>query len=168
MAQEPNKTEPKAIGGELIIPVAAIAFTLYYIASIFDSPWEAQVNAFFVGSLLIALSLLFIIISVRSIFRGEACWGLGRVIAPARLVPRRLLLLALTLGYIAALEWAGFTLCTFILLLAAMLLLNDARRPWLALGLSAGLALLAYFLFIVAFETRFPRGPIEHFLQGML
>ena len=165
MAEEPKK--PKAIGGELIIPIAAIAFTLYYISSILDSPWEAQVNAFFVGSLLIALSLLFIGISLRSIWRGNASWGLGHLIAPARLIPKRLLLLAFTLGYIVALEWVGFTLCTFIFLLCAILLLTEARRPWLTLGLSAGLALVGYFLFIVAFETRFPRGPIEHFLQSL-
>jgi len=167
MAEEPNKPEPKAIGGELIIPIAAIAFTAYYISSILDSPWEAQVNALFIGSLLVALSLLFIVLSVRSVMRGEARWVLGRLIEPVRLIPKRLFLLLFTVAYIATLEWAGFTLCTFVFLLSATLLLTDVRRPWLALGLSTGLALAAYFLFIVAFETRFPRGPLEHFLQTL-
>ena len=167
MPEDPAKPAKKAVGGELIIPIAAIAFTVYYIASIIDAPWEAQVNAFFIGGLLILLALLFIVLTLNSIRHGQASWGLGKLLTPVRLVPKRLLLFALTLGYITALEWVGFTLCTFIFLLCAMLLLTEAQRPWLVLGLASGLSLSAYFLFIIAFETRFPRGPFEQFMQSL-
>ena len=44
------ETEKKwQIGGELIIPIAAVIFTLYYFSTIAHSPWTAQVNAFLVG-----------------------------------------------------------------------------------------------------------------------
>ena len=51
-----NPSQPKkSIGAELIIPVAALVFTLYYFSTIIDSPWTAQVAAAFIGTILIAL-----------------------------------------------------------------------------------------------------------------
>ncbi len=51
--------EKKAIGGDLIIPIAALAFTVYYFTTIIDVPWTAQVSAFFIGSILILLIVIF-------------------------------------------------------------------------------------------------------------
>ena len=53
-----QKPEPRAIGGELIIPVAALALTIYYFTTIIDVPWSAQVSAFFVGAILILLIMV--------------------------------------------------------------------------------------------------------------
>jgi hypothetical protein len=129
---DPRPPARRPVGGELIIPIAAVAFTLYYFTSIIDSPFEAQVNAFFVGSILL---------------------GLVAVL--------------LAIGYVAVIAWLGFTLTTFAFLSAAMLTLNDGRRPGFVLGLAAALALGGYLLFIVAFQTRFPVGPFER-LMGAL
>ena len=51
--------ERKSIGSELIIPVAALLFTIYYFYTIIDAPWTAQVAAFIVGSILIVLIMFF-------------------------------------------------------------------------------------------------------------
>ena len=67
----------KPIGGELIIPVAAVAFTLYYFSTIFDSPWTAQVSAFFVGTILILLVADSSDQAWRAVLGGEASLGLG-------------------------------------------------------------------------------------------
>ena len=165
---EDRKPKKKPLGGELIIPLAAIAFTLYYLSSILQSPWEAQVNAFFVGSILIAVSVVFIGISVRSIVRGEADWGFGALVQPLIMVPKRLILLVLTAGYIFALEWGGFTLTTFVFLATAMLLLTNFQRKGLVLALSLGLSLGGYLLFIVAFDTRFPQGAFERLMRTLI
>ena len=45
--------EKRSIGGDLVIPVAALFFTLYYFLTIIDSPWTAQVSAFFIGESMI-------------------------------------------------------------------------------------------------------------------
>jgi hypothetical protein len=37
----------------------------------------------------------------------------------------------------------------------------------LALGVAAGLALGGYLLFVVAFQTRFPAGPVEWLLGSV-
>jgi hypothetical protein len=69
---------------------------------------------------------------------------------------------------VAVIEWLGFTLTTFLFLAAGMLLLNDGRRPGFIVGLAAALAIGGYLLFIVAFQTRFPEGPLEQLLAGVI
>lgn len=163
MDSQPERRPParRPVGGELIIPIAAVAFTLYYFTSIIDSPWEAQVNAFFVGSILLGLVGILVIKLGRDLVAGRADLRLGALIEPVAVIPKRLVLLLLAIGYVAVIEWLGFTLTTFAFLSAAMLTLNDGRRPGFVLGLAAALALGGYVLFMVAFQTRFPKGPFE-------
>ncbi len=152
----------------MIIPAAAVGFTLYYFSTIIDSPWEAQVNAFFIGTILIALVAVIVATSVWAAIKGEADWRLENLISPSGFVPKRLALLALTFAYILGLEWGGgFTLTTFVFLVAAMALLNNGQRLRLILGLSACLALGGYVMFILAFETRFAAGPFEWLVQAL-
>jgi hypothetical protein len=47
---------PPSAGADLIIPLMGSVFALYYFTTIWDSPWTAQVSAFFVGALLILFS----------------------------------------------------------------------------------------------------------------
>jgi ABC-type Fe3+ transport system permease subunit len=129
---EPDKRAPDArrpVGGDLIIPIAAVAFTLYYFSTIISSPWEAQVNAFFVGSILIVLVLILLIRLAYSVASGEATLRLGALIEPVAVAPRRLSVLLLAIGYVLAIEWLGFTLTTFIFLAAAMLVQRPDGRP---------------------------------------
>ena len=161
---EPPQGGKRAVGGDLIIPVAALLFTIYYFVSIADAPFEAQINAFFVGTVLIGLVLIFFVGVARDLARGRATLGLGPLMEPVALVPRRLGLLALTAGYIFVIQWAGFTLTTFVFLALAMFWLG-ARSRALVLGLAFGLAMLGYVVFIAAFDTRFPKGPVERLLE---
>ena len=159
--------EPKSIGGELIIPVAAIAFTVYYFTTILDVPWSAQVSAFFIGSILILLIIVYFIRTAVELRRGEVSLRLGQIYEPVSFIPRRIALAALTIGYIVFIRWGGFTLTTFVFLALAMLLLNEGRRKGLILILSAVFAIGGWLLFIFAFETRFPAGPFEQFMKGL-
>ena len=45
---------------------------------------------------------------------------------------------------------------------------GEGRRPGFVLGLAGALALIAWLAFIVAFETRFPAGPVEWLLGSAL
>ncbi len=162
-----EKHEPRSIGGELIIPVAALAFTVYYITTIIDVPWTAQVSALFVGGILILLLLIFFIRTAVSLGRGEVSLRVGEIVEPVLFVPRRIVLLALTIGYVLLIQWAGFTITTFVFLLLAMLLLNEGRNKRLILILSVAFSIGGWLLFIVAFETRFPAGPFEQFMKGL-
>jgi hypothetical protein len=48
MSREPDREsdQKQPLGSDLIIPTAAVIFTLYYFYSIIDTPWTAQVSAF--------------------------------------------------------------------------------------------------------------------------
>ncbi len=159
--------EKKAIGGDLIIPVAALVFTVYYLTTIIDVPWTAQVSALFVGAILILLIVIFAIRTALSLGRGEVSLRVGDILEPVLFVPRRIVLLALTIGYVLLIQWAGFTITTFIFLFLAMLLLNEGRNKRLILIVSVAFSIGGWLLFIVAFETRFPAGPFEQFMKGL-
>ena len=60
-------TKSKSIGSELIIPIVAFLFTVYYFFTIIDAPWTAQVAAFIVGALLIIFVIAFIVRSIKLI-----------------------------------------------------------------------------------------------------
>jgi hypothetical protein len=160
-------TGRKAAGGELIIPVAGLIFTIYYFTTIIDSPREAQVAAFFVGTILIGLILIFLVKTGLMFRRREVRFDLRPLITPLGINLKRLALFGLTLGYMLALPYLGFTITTLLFLSSAMLLLQRTKRPVLALGLATGLSLAGYLLFIVAFDTRFPRGPFEELMRGI-
>ncbi len=164
-AGEPRK---RALGAELVIPVGALLFTLYYFWTILDSPWTAQASAFFIGTILIVLILIFIGLTFRWVARGEGDWSFHTLFEPHEYVNLRLALLALTIGYIAVISFLGFTITTFLFLLSAMLLLNRGRRARLSLALSLILSIGGYLLFVVAFDTNFPEGPFEVLMNGIL
>ena len=168
MSQDgPRGDDRKAVGGELIIPVAGLIFTLYYFSTIIDSPWEAQVAAFFVGYILMGVILIFLIKTAVTLFRGEARLDFRPLVTPVGINLKRLALFGLTLGFILLIPYLGFTITTFLFLLSAMLLLQSRKRPGIAVGLAAGLSLAGFLLFIVAFDTRFPRGPFEELMRGV-
>ena len=158
----------RASGGELIIPIAGLIFTIYYFSTIWNSPWEAQVAAFFVGSILIVLILLFIAQTVGNLLRGKTQLDFSPLIHPIGLNLKRLALFGLTLGYILLIGHLGFTITTFLFLSGAILLLAKPKRPVLQIGIAAVMALAGYMLFIVAFAVRFPRGPFEELMRGIL
>ena len=170
MANDTNSGGPekKHIGADLIIPAVALVFTLYYFSTIVDSPWTAQVSAFFIGAVLITLIVAFVIYSLLSIRRGEADLGFQRLTEPLSFIPRRAALFALTISFIFFVEWGGFTITTFIFLSGAMLLLSRGRNGKFILALSAVLAIGGYFLFVYAFEVRFPKGPFELMMAQVL
>jgi hypothetical protein len=158
----------KAVGGDLIIPVAGLIFTLYYFSTILESPWEAQVAAFFVGFILIGLILIFLVKTGVLLARGTTRLDFSPLVTPVGITLKRLVLFALTLGFMLLIPYFGFTFTTFLFLAAAFLLLQQPKRPVLAIGFAAGLSLAGYVLFIVAFDTRFPRGPFEEMMRGIL
>jgi putative tricarboxylic transport membrane protein len=156
-----DRRDPAPIGGDLVIPVAAVVFTLYYGWTIIDSPWTAQVGAVFVGVILLALCLiLFIVVGLR-LSRGEATLRFSPLIQPRAVAPKRAALFVLTLAYIFFIDLAGFTITTFLFLCLGMLVLSEGRNKRLIVGLAVGLSIGGYLLFVVAFERRFPEGPFE-------
>jgi hypothetical protein len=170
MDQQPGseKPEKQSIGSDLIIPVAGLLFTLYYFSTIIDSPWTAQVSAFFIGAVLILLIVIFFVKSALAVRAGEADLRLVHLVEPRSFLSKRLILVAMTIAYVHLIQWGGFTLTSFVFLSLAMLLLSGGRNKRLIFVLAAVLALTGYLLFILAFETRFADGPFELLVEQVL
>ncbi len=167
MSELKNGEAPKkkSTGADLIIPVAAIAFTIYYISTIWTAPWTAKVSTFFIAGILILLCSIYFLMFTLQLRQGEADFSFSKLLNPVWAIPKRLKLLALTLAYVFVIEWVGFILTTFTFLASGMLLLSDGKSKKLIFSLSATLAIGGYLLFVVAFQRRFPDGPIEKWLK---
>jgi hypothetical protein len=163
-----GEPEKKHIGADLVIPVAALAFTVYYFTTIIDLPWTAQASTFLIGGLLVLTIAAFAVFNTIAIIRGEADLGFQRLTDPFSFLPTRAALFVLTVGYIVVIDTAGFTITTFVFLCSAMLLLGRGKRWKFVTALSAILALGGYLLFIYAFEVRFPKGPFEIMMNPIM
>jgi len=167
-AQESATPEKKPVGGELIIPIAGLLFTAYYFTTITDSPWTAQVSAYFVGAILTFLVCIFLIKTFIAVSAGRTDLGLGPLIAPKQFVRKRLILFSLMLAYCYLVQFGGFTLTTFVFMTAGMIVLTDGGNKRFIATLCAFLAFGGWALFILAFDTRFPDGPFELLMEWLL
>jgi len=161
----PRDAEPRPIGAQLVIPIAAIIFTIYYFWTILDTPWTAQVSAFFVGTILLALAVVFVGKQLYERQRGRVTFGLGDLVTHADISSGRAAVFALTVVYIIAIQWGGFTITTFFFLFLSIAILNRGHRLGMAALVSFVMVIAGYLLFIVAFNTRFPHGPFEILMQ---
>lgn len=163
---DPN--EKRSAGGELVLPVLGVVFTLYYFTTILDSPWTAQVSAFFIGAVLLLLCLVFFIKIGLLVAGNYATLRFDTLFSRNDISSGRIGLLLVTIAYAVLIEWGGFTITTFVFLSISMLILNKGQNKKFIVGLSATMSLGGYLLFILAFETRFPRGPFENLMKTVL
>lgn len=166
---KPEKTAPRRqLGGELVIPVMAIAFTLYYFSTIWNSPWTAQVSAFLVGGILLTVCTLFILKAGRLLARREGSLGFGSLFSMNDIRTGRIGFLAATVGFCVLIDRLGFTLTTFLFMSISMAILGKGRRLPFVIGLAAAISLIGWAVFIWAFDTRFPRGWFETAMEALL
>ena len=163
-----NYKPPRQLGGELVIPVLAIIFTLYFFSTIWNSPWTAQVSAFAVGGILLLLCGVFVLRCIVWLKRGQGTLGFGTLFSRDDIRTGRIGLFAATVGYAVLIDELGFTLTTFLFLAVSMLILAKAKRPTFITLISAIMALGGWAVFIWAFDTRFPRGWFEMMMKSVL
>jgi len=157
--------EPQPIGAQLIIPIAAIIFTLYYFWTIVDAPWTAQVSAFFVGCILLILCAIFLVRQALAVRHGRANLGIGDLVTHADVRSGRLAIFVLTVLYIVVIQWTGFAITTFVFLFLSIAILTRGHRLGLVGLVSFCMVIAGYLLFIVAFDVRIPHGPFEVLMQ---
>ena len=155
----------KNILPDLIIPILALAFTVYYLTTITEVPWIAQASAVTVSVLLLLAILAFAVRTGVRLARGESEIRFRGLLDDRRTGLKRLALLGLTIAYIAVIETLGFTLTTFLFLSFSITLLSSLSNVWRALLIAAVCSMTGYLVFIVLFQTRFPLGVIERLLN---
>ena len=153
---------------DLIIPVLALVVTGYYLTTITDVPWIAQASAITVSALLMAALVAYGIRTVLRVRRGAERIAFEPNTLDRDVTVKRIALLALTIAYVAVIEHLGFSRTTFVFVFVGVLLLSSLERWRSALAVSLTCSVLGYVVFIHLFQTRFPRGPVENFLKGLL
>lgn len=123
-----------------MIPLLGFGFTLYYFSTIVDSPWTAQVSAFFIGAVLIVLIAVLLVRTSVQVLRGQADMGMGGLLSWADVHSGRVVLLSTTLAFVVLIEWLGFTLATLGFLFISMAVLNRGRRLGLVALISGALS----------------------------
>ena len=145
---------------DLIIPLFAVAYAVYYVLSVRDFPFQAQITGLLLGSLLGVLCTIYFVRFYWQARRSGIRLGWVDLIGEPAIGSKRLIFAGLILLSILAVPWGGFTLTTFVFLVASFLLLGG--RPLTRVLVTAATAAIAGWLFfIVLLGARFPRGPFE-------
>ena len=74
-----NEKSHRLMGEELLIPAFAVIFTLYFLSTIWHSPWTAKVSAYLIATVLMSACGLFFLKTGLLVKRGEASLGFGKV-----------------------------------------------------------------------------------------
>lgn len=149
-----------ALGADLIIPVMAFAFAIYFFVSVSGLAWEARANGTVIGAALVAFVVFQVFRTLREVRAGRADLSLGEfgIRSPEQM--KRIWIVVLLAAFVAAVPYTGTTLGLFLVMLASMWILG-VRSPKTLLGASAGVAIVGYVLFIALLKTQFPEGPVE-------
>jgi hypothetical protein len=149
-----------ALGADLVIPALALGFAIYFFVSIADLGWEAKANGVVLGTVLIALIALQLGRVALRLGRGEGDLRADPLWLPRDVLGKRVGMVLVTIAFIAALEWLGFTL-SLLLAMAIALRIMGVQRPSTIAWVSFAVAASAYALFIAVLDSAFPHGPIE-------
>ncbi|PKQ06934.1 MAG: hypothetical protein CVT71_01275 [Alphaproteobacteria bacterium HGW-Alphaproteobacteria-10] len=165
MKSDPGKS-PQRFGADLVLPVAASIYAVYYVASVWSFPPEAQRSGLFLAGLLLSLTTVFFIRTAVGALRGGWRFDVSPLLGPYQGRGARLAFLGLILLYLAVVRHGGFTLTTFGFILASSLVvgLRPLRR---AAAFAAVCALGGWLFFIVLLGTRFPEGPFERLIHAL-
>jgi len=153
----------KPQGADLVIPALALGFAVYFFISIADLAWEAKANGMAIGAILVGLIALQLVrIGIR-LAKGQANLGFSPLWEPREALGKRVGMVAVTIAFIATLNWLGLTLGLALALFAALWIMG-ARGKALAI-VPLAVALAAYLLFVALLQSDIPHGPIERLLS---
>ena len=157
--------EPReAAGADLVIPLLALGFATYFFTSINDLAWEAKANGVIIGTLLVTLVLVQLGRLGYRVAKGRASLATHALWEPREALPKRLGMVAVTVGFIVTLKWLGLTLGLLAWMVVALWAMGVRNRKVIA-AISIVTAAAAYLLFIAALDSNFPHGPVEKLLK---
>jgi len=154
------------LGADLVIPGLALAFALYFFFSIADLAWEAKANGVLIGTVLVVLVAVQVARTALQVAKRKADLRFEPLLAPREALGKRLGMVALTVAFIAAIQWLGLTLTLFLGLAAGLALLGVRKRSqlfWIPFAVAASV----YVLFIAVLNSDFPHGPVENALAAL-
>jgi hypothetical protein len=154
------------LGADLVIPALALVFAIYFLISIAELAWEAKANGVMIGVILIVLIAAQLARVGLQLARGEARLGADVLLQPRDVLLRRVGLVAVTIAFIATLNWLGVTLGLLLSMFAALWVSGVRSRKalvWIPLAVAASV----YLLFIALLQSDLPHGPVEALLAKL-
>ena len=154
------------LGADLVIPLLALAFAIYFFYSINGLVWEAKANGAIIGTLLVLLVVAQLVRIGLAVARGKGKLRTDALWQPRDVLGKRIGMVLITIVFIATLQWLGLTLGLLLGMLASLWAMG-VRRPKILFGISVVVAAAAYLLFIAALDSAFPHGPIENLIAAV-
>lgn len=152
---------------ELIIPVGTIAFAIYYLSTVWQLPFQAKVVGLYVASAIGILSLLLGIRFVREIATGAKSLGFAGFFSDPGAEARRWGVLGLTIAFILLMPVLGFVVTIFAFVFSTVIVIGGMQRLKAAIFTAIGMTTVAFLVFIVLVQVRFPTTAIDLTLKGL-
>jgi hypothetical protein len=163
---EHGRHHRKGVGADLILPLMAAGYAAYYVFTIREFPWEAQMNGTFIAVVIWLLVGAFLVRTLLRLRRNEVTLRATGITTPRAKLLQRIGFVALTALNIGLMPWLGFTLTVVVFLASSMWLLGvRTAKPLILIPFVAGA--VGYVFFVVALDTRLPKGPVEWLLQPL-
>jgi hypothetical protein len=153
---------------ELIIPVGAVVFTIYYLATVQELPFQAKVVGIYVGGAIVLLSLILFARFAMEIFKGKKALNFHGFFSDPVSEGRRWGVLAATCLFIGLMPVVGFVVSLFAYVLVTVILVGGMARLRTALILATSLTAVAFFIFIIFVKVRFPLTGVDTFLRSLV
>lgn len=152
--------KPKSPGADLVVPVLALAFTVYFFFSTRELQWEARANGLIIGTALIVLSIAQLARIAIAVVRRHEGLGFASLLSPPDALRKRLGMLAVTIVFVATLPWLGLGLGLFLAFVAAFWIMG-VRPLRHVLLVSLVIVAVCWVMFTVALDIGLPPGPVE-------
>jgi hypothetical protein len=152
------------LGADLVVPLLALGFAIYFFWSIADLAWEAKANGVVIGAVLIGLVAVQLARIAADVAKGRGDLRTDPLWQPREVLFKRVGMVLVTLAFIVLLQLAGLTL-SLLVCMAAALAIMGVRRPSTIVWISVAVSAAAYILFIAILDAAFPHGLIEKLLS---
>ena len=152
--------ERTPLGADLVIPLLALGFAIYFFWSIADLAWDAKANAVVIGTALVVLVAVQLVSIAVQVAKGRGDLRTDPLWQPTDVLWKRVGLVLVTVAFIVSLQLLGLTLALLIAMAAALAIMG-VRKLSTIVWISVAVAAAAYILFIAVLDSAFPHGPIE-------
>lgn len=153
---------------ELIIPVGAILFAIYYLSTVWALPFQAKVVGIYVSGAIGLLSLILFLRFGREISRGEKSLGFGGFFSTGMDEARRWGVMAATALFILLLPYLGLTVAMLLFVFSTVLMVGGRARLRAALLIAFGITATAFSIFILFVQVRLPLSAVDLALRSLV
>ncbi len=153
---------------ELIIPVFAIGFAIYYLSTVWELPFQAKVVGVYVSGAIGILSLILCIRFAREIISGAKALNWNGFLSAPQHETRRWATLVATVLFIGLMPVLGFALTLFVYVFVLVILVGGMQRLRQAFVISGILTATAFAVFILFVKVRFPQSIIDETLKALV